>query len=604
MADLPTGVIQLTVYNAEGRIYADRLIFVRQPDFQPQNLTIEGVKTEGYQPYEPITISVQSAVGESSDISVAVRDEIHSDYTFDNGNIMTEMLLSSQIKGFVEQPEYFFETDDEEHRTALDLLLMVQGWRRYDWVQMATPGAFTLLHPYERTQLLTGEVNRYQAQEQEDAMMKMMDEHEQAYEEDMAAIQSRKEALTGEDESQFSEEGSTGESTINEIESGISSRFDNDMTHQGTRSFMNASMADGQFMERYKEGGTLKDEAKLHAEFTQPWAKENNSAVIGEMDTYNKGAFKIEVPKFYEFCYFFCAAVSQKSYKGDKQIWVEVNEDKNGDLNYPEYYLKFNPVYPRFVKPYNFYQQNSPTSRLKAGKRLYVDDDAILMDEVVIGAKRSGMRRFDPTKPAFVLDAYDAFNEVCDAGFSPGVYYGASSFVAGVARTYIGDMNMERSYPLEVRYDKKNTSSNISGGVMEYYDHLPRLDKVYVYTDYSPRREGDRKFSQDNQPLVTIDLRLMPNSGQRMTWRDRRLVLKGYAVCDDFYQPDYSKQTPKTPTDYRRTLYWNPNVKLDDEGKAVLHFFNNSQKTNITVSAEGMTSTGTPLTGIQYTEGQ
>jgi hypothetical protein len=49
------------------------------------------------------------------------------------GNAMTWMLLSSDVKGYIHNPDYYFEADDEEHRRAADLLMMVQGWRRYDW---------------------------------------------------------------------------------------------------------------------------------------------------------------------------------------------------------------------------------------------------------------------------------------------------------------------------------------------------------------------------------------------------------------------------------------------------------------------------------------
>ena len=62
------------------------------------------------------------------------------------------------------------------------------------------------------------------------------------------------------------------------------------------------------------------------------------------------------------------------------------------------------------------------------------------------------------------------------------------------------------------------------------------------------------------------------------------------------------KQRPTEPTDYRRTLYWNPNVELDAQGHATIRFFNNSRSTRLTVSAEGMTKDGQPLTGISYPE--
>ena len=53
-----------------------------------------------------------------------------------------------------------------------------------------------------------------------------------------------------------------------------------------------------------------------------------------------------------------------------------------------------------------------------------------------------------------------------------------------------------------------------------------------------------------------------PKRGIRKTWVD------GYSEPAEFYAPDYSK-VPKTDDDYRRTLYWNPSLKPNEEGKAL-----------------------------------
>ena len=87
-----------------------------------------------------------------------------------------------------------------------------------------------------------------------------------------------------------------------------------------------------------------------------------------------------------------------------------------------------------------------------------------------------------------------------------------------------------------------------------------------------------------------------------MTYRDRFMLLSGYSVCEDFYQPDYSKQKPEKPTDYRRTLYWNPNLQLDNEGKAKVSFFTGSRPTQLILSVEGLSGSGQPLTGLSYPE--
>ena len=91
-------------------------------------------------------------------------------------------------------------------------------------------------------------------------------------------------------------------------------------------------------------------------------------------------------------------------------------------------------------------------------------------------------------------------------------------------------------------------------------------------------------------------------SGTRPTYRDRHIILHGYDVSEEFYCPNYSQRPLPSLKDYRRTLYWNPNLELDDNGHADVTFWNNSLSTSITVSAEGITPKGKILTGISYPE--
>ena len=72
--------------------------------------------------------------------------------------------------------------------------------------------------------------------------------------------------------------------------------------------------------------------------------------------------------------------------------------------------------------------------------------------------------------------------------------------------------------------------------------------------------------------------------GVRKTW------LEGYSAVKEFYSPNYSEIPPET--DYRRTLYWNPNVTTDETGKAKIEFYNNSRCTNFSISAETVTTEG------------
>ena len=130
---------------------------------------------------------------------------------------------------------------------------------------------------------------------------------------------------------------------------------------------------------------------------------------------------------------------------------------------------------------------------------------------------------------------------------------------------------------------------------------LRSLQAVELITDYAPRMEGSRRYWGANQP--TVDVGFKPQTaGVRPTYRDRHFILHGYDVSEEFYSPCYRERPLPSLKDYRRTLYWNPNLELDENGRADVVLWNNSLSTSITVSAEGITPTGKILTGISYPE--
>ena len=574
------GVHQVTVFDANGRVWADRLFFVTAPELTTPTMTVSGIKSQ-YAPYEEVNLEVTapSLVGKArgGSCSLSVRDASMQDYLYDNGNILTEMLLSSEIRGFVPQPGYFFEADDEEHRTALDLLMMTQGWRRFDWKTMAMPKAFAINHPAEYTQILSGIVHKYTAQLRENAFGDQDLADHQAFME--AEAQTLEEQWAAAD--QQAEGGSVDNS---DVFTQLVEDMKNFQPRKGER------QTDGMAAERfYADEGALKREVLVHAEFVQPGSKEG---ILGDAVT-DKGRFKMQVPDFQGHCLLFLGASDTTKWKGGRHQWIVMDEEK-----YPEFYVRLSFPYPRFVKPYDFYHTHFPTPPEGSVQTLdFIPEEGTMMNTLTVKARRRGLRAFDASKPAFVLDAVEAFNQVVDAGLSVAWYQGHSRFVLDIARTYIGDMNMERNYPVETRYNTKNNTFYHAAGVIDAYNKLYNLDQIYVYTDYSPRREGSKAFLQDNQPTVTIDLRRPQDHGMRVTYRDRYYALQGFNVPDEFYNPDYSQHPlPDGQADYRRTLYWNPELLLDDDGRAAISFFTGSKPTTITVEANGQAADGTILT--------
>jgi len=157
-AQLPLGISQIVLFNGNGEILCDRLIFTGRDDEWLYIKAKTGKAT--YRPYELVDLEIsladRLANPVSTTFSLSVRDGANEVEC--NHNILTELLLMSEIKGYVRNPSYYFAGDDEQRRAALDVLLMVQGWRRYSWKQMVGIDSFELKYFPEQGIETLGEV--------------------------------------------------------------------------------------------------------------------------------------------------------------------------------------------------------------------------------------------------------------------------------------------------------------------------------------------------------------------------------------------------------------------------------------------------------------
>ena len=75
------------------------------------------------------------------------------------------------------------------------------------------------------------------------------------------------------------------------------------------------------------------------------------------------------------------------------------------------------------------------------------------------------------------------------------------------------------------------------------------------------------------------------------------MPINGYQNTRFFYSPDYSKPKPleNDKADIRNTLYWNPYVQPDENGKATISYYNNEVNSTININLEGITNDGIPI---------
>lgn len=128
-AQLPTGILQITVFNKEDKPLAERLTFINSGDYIPSgtfNTALENTASRAKNNY-----SFNFNDTTAGSFSVAVTEFEDQDEKEDN--IVSHFLLTNDIKGYVHQPAYYFENNDEEHQQNLDLVMLTNGWRNYSW---------------------------------------------------------------------------------------------------------------------------------------------------------------------------------------------------------------------------------------------------------------------------------------------------------------------------------------------------------------------------------------------------------------------------------------------------------------------------------------
>ena len=135
--ELPNGIVQLSLLTPDGQPLSERLVFV-----QPQKLIDIQVATDkdaySRKDLVKMKLKVNNPIDSSiSNLSVAVIDESKVPYNDDNDRtIVSSMLLTSDLKGYVEKPNYYFNPKHENRLEALDALMMTQGYRRFDYKEL------------------------------------------------------------------------------------------------------------------------------------------------------------------------------------------------------------------------------------------------------------------------------------------------------------------------------------------------------------------------------------------------------------------------------------------------------------------------------------
>lgn len=133
----PTGVVQFTLLSSAGMPLSERVLFIQRKDQLNLNLTSDK-PIYGVRQRVKLGVTAKNKIAPiEGDFSVAVIDESKVPVDEDaETTILSSLLLTSDLKGFVERPNYYFSKINDKTASDLDVLMLTQGYRRFTYTDV------------------------------------------------------------------------------------------------------------------------------------------------------------------------------------------------------------------------------------------------------------------------------------------------------------------------------------------------------------------------------------------------------------------------------------------------------------------------------------
>ena len=522
----PIGVCRMTLFNKDGMILSSRSIFHNNTELLSPALTVNTDSLSNIQfGREVLELKLTDESGNPlrDSFCLSVRDA--RDYgTGRTENLQTNLLLSSDLRGYIHDPAWYLESSDSLHREALNLLTLVQGWERYEWQPMTGQTEFEEKHRIEEGLTMNGWILSFGKR-------------------DPVSDISVYAALTpDEDKTLFESYDYRTDST---------GYFGFDMS-----------------------------------------------------DFYGKGAFTVHLMS--------TNRKGEPQYKKFKRIRLE-RADK-----------------PK-LRP--FYKQETDLSHNTPGEDDYEVDFTndgltseqlkklgIIINDVDIDEEVDKIRFID-------YDTFTAFDTDLDTEMEldEGEY-------SGTLRDYLRERGIDDYSVEEVGENGERTRTSLLGGSYYkpyYYIHDSKsyisnlVDDYYLvdvksiviydkpkylrdFLDLIPlevkAKEGSDWYywaKNSYEKYYLVDIQLKEENEMLFTWEiinlsRRSTTVKGFTKPVEFYSPEYPDGPIEGEIDPRRTLYWNPNVITDEDGRARVEFYNNNFTHKFTIRGAGVTESGVP----------
>lgn len=541
--ELPPGVQQISLVNLKGETLCERFCYV-----MPRSSMLLACKTDHalYRPFEPVTcrIKVRDHLNRpvQANLSVSIRNGVESDFREYDHSIYTDLLLVSDLKGYIHQPGFYFENQSAERFKMLDVLLLVRGWRKYDLSRLIGKRPFLPRYLPETSLTLYGQVESYFGKALRNVGVSILARRDSV----SIAGMTKTDSL-----GYFSApvDGFSGSMDALIQTRNEGKKWNKQAVVKLFRNF-EPSLRKLDYYElnpEWKEAGDLK-------QLLDTLDIAYKDSVFGPdhhlLDEVVVNAKRLNL-------------LLKQTERFEKEILGYYNitqvVDKMRDKGEAVYNL------PMLLKELN------PNFRLSDSLSLHYNNSRVLF--IVNG----GVLSYGKTD--YVLDKdVDAIKSIM-------LYYDQ----AGGESVFVMNKQSNRV--------TKFTANNFWSGRWQDGDLSDLSLQDAIGADSGPDAlwgEKDRKTMKkgplQKSSVVVCSITTIDDWDPNKTYKARRGIrhtyIQGYNEPLEFYSPAYPDGAPLYTEDSRRTLYWNPNVKTNEKGEAVIRCYNSDNSAPLIINVE------------------
>lgn len=479
----PSGIVQFTVFSETGEPLNERLVFVQNAD--QLNISLSNNK-EKYSPREKVHMSLQAndpagklVIGSFS-LSVIDLTKVPVEEASEN-SIFSDLLLTSDLKGYIEKPNYYFIEVSDKTRDDLDVLMLTQGYRRFTWKQLLANDFPAIAYPPEKVMEISGRI----------------------------------------------------------------------------KTMGGKPIANGKVMLLSTSGGTFMldtiSDAQGRFRFTNLFFTDSTKFVIQARTTKDKKNIEIELDN----------TLSPLVTKNKNSADIAINVNNDAMLGY----LKNS--------------KNSYDDLLKNG----LINRTITLKEVTIAEKKDAIKNSSNLNGAGFADQVIKSEQLLSCSSLSMCLQGR--LVGVVFRNGIPFSTRSMHIPMQIIVDGMQMETDfldqITPSDVESIEVLRSIGNTAIYgmrggggVILINTKRGEPNYASHNYAPGIL------------TYNP-----KGYYIARDFYAPKYDDPTTNTKVaDLRTTIYWNPNLLTDENGKVSFDFFNTDGKGTYRAVVEGMDTDG------------